>query len=1051
MNERLSLLSEGTDVAHMLTQVDTSRLMQELGVDHRDDTVTKKVARLRVAATIALGQLFGEQRIDDYIRRSAQHEMVPAALGAFRKWSGLLSAMADADQSASVEELLCFAATGLMARRATEVRSGLHMPDTRNAIAAELAGVDEMTWAKRVRTSVSLALLLLVVQNDHADVAMASTILNRLSEDQRRFETEWLERSADDSRDALVLLGLYHLAQAVARTSEYLLVGSARRNDRGPRNFAPELARLLVRAEEYLLLSNHSELKLWLNAVAAILWQVRASSIWGIAGISERLDQLMVALAEEGRKQPVFSLLPSQEDALRKNLLDPNRIAVILQMPTSAGKTLLAEFAIVQAFQAYKTGVKVVYIAPTRALTSQVRRTLTEDLRPLGIEVSAAGSAFEDDPYELQMLSGTDGVVIATPEKLDLMLRAHPEWFDGLRLLVVDEAHLLRDSERGVRLELLLANLRREQPKARLLLMTPFMENSDQVAAWLGDERGIAIDVNWRPSRILLGLVEVSGRVPNRVLKLHWREPYDPERCPSDINMPTEVKAADMQGSLDRVLFLAKRFANVGTILGMFAGSRVAAEKAAHHIAETRTPLREEKRSPALRVAIALAQNDYGANSTLAFCLDRGVAFHHSALSSVLRFLIEDLVRNKTVDFIAATSTLAQGMNFPVAAVIVHSVMKPRNRGALTSSEFWNIAGRAGRVGLVDRGLVIFADTDDRESFERYSRALIEPLRSALLEALRRADSSAPLKTIYRDYPEIRPFIQFLAHAAATASPANAMANLEELLQSSLAMRQVRPGQEAAGMRSIARAYLTSIRQKERGYLKVADQTGLGSFSFDELYARIGDDPLLRRGPNEIIRRKSEGIRQLVEALKWLPELSLAIGMGAGQMSAAAVAAVVQGWIDGSPIHVLSGRFPGRDTEAKVRNAGTYVHSKVSQVISWGTHAYLRGWLMRSGSELPPEDKMLPAYIQYGVSTPEAAIAALLNVPRAVAEPVAAEYRALHGSIKPEDSLKLKEFVESGDVAMWSRAVERSPFAGSLDASDVRIVWRQMQGLAPAG
>src|SRR5690606_1184391 len=142
--------------------------------------------------------------------------------------------------------------------------------------------------------------------------------------------------------------------------------------------------------------------------------------------ISERLDQLIDELVDAARSRPIFSLLPSQQEALRKSLLDPMRVAVVLQMPTSSGKTLLAEFSIVQAFEAYRGQARVAYVVPTRALATQIRRTLSEDLRPLGIEVAAAGSAFEEDPYELQLLESTDGVVVSTPEKLDLLLRAHP-------------------------------------------------------------------------------------------------------------------------------------------------------------------------------------------------------------------------------------------------------------------------------------------------------------------------------------------------------------------------------------------------------------------------------------------------------------------------------------------------------------------------------------------------------------------------------------------------------------------------------------------------
>ena len=94
-------------------------------------------------------------------------------------------------------------------------------------------------------------------------------------------------------------------------------------------------------------------------------------------------------------------------------------------------------------------------------------------------------------------------------------------------------------------------------------------------------------------------------------------------------------------------------------------------------------------------------------------------------------------------------------------------------------------------------------------------------------------------------------------------------------------------------------------------------------------------------------------------------------------MSVDAVARVVQGWMDGKSISALAEDFPGDDSMSKTRKAAVYLYSKVSQTISWGAHAYLRGWSLRrqrSEAELRPVDAMLPAFIQYGVRTSEAAV-----------------------------------------------------------------------------
>ncbi|MEW5929617.1 MAG: DEAD/DEAH box helicase [Gemmatimonadota bacterium] len=1045
-------IHDSQEVHDLLYQIDTTRLARELGA--RREQAKPKTSRLRVAAVLSLAELIASKQVDGLLRQfvSEPRDEVVGAMASFRKWAGYIGSTIEAGDQINIPDLLCAAAAGMLARRPTEVRGILRGKEAREAVNAALENEGEVAWSERVRTNVSLALLLLVRQQHHGDVQYAGRVIDDLATHQKEIEAEWLSGHDDSSREATTLLGLYHLAHAVIRLSEFLLTGSVMSSDgtHTLTDLKAELQRLLIRAEEYLSLSMDVELRLWLNSVVIVLWRVRTDSIWVTGkGISERLDQLLTELAKVGRERPVFSLLPSQQEAIRKNLLDPSRTAVVLQMPTSAGKTLLAEFTIVQTFEAYRDSSRIVYIVPTRALATQVRRTLSEDLRPLGIQVAAAGSAFEDDPFELQMLAGDDAVVVATPEKLDLLLRAHPDWFDTLRLVIVDEAHLLHESERGVRLELLLATLRRERPQARLLLLTPFIENAEQVAAWLGGERGSSIEVHWRPSLLLLGLARIAGGGRNRRLTVQWKDPFS-ERQPTPLVVPSTVPSREVTSTSGKVAYLARRFQPLGTVLALYTGSRVEAESAAESAAAGFVQLSEAEQTPALRLAIALARSEFGPNSVLASALERGVAFHHSALSSTLRFLVEDQVRDGTIRFIAATTTLAQGMNFPVATVLIHSVHKPYGGGDLSPAEFWNIAGRAGRVGLVDRGLVIFTEHHE-DKWEYYSRALSESVESGLLAALRSVNRHLPLKELYRQHGELRPFLQYLAHAAASGSPAKALAELDELLQGSLANLQVKTDEDAQMMRFVARAYLGVISNKPAAYLKTADTTGLGSFSFDELYAKMGDDPVLLAGPREVLARGQDGFNHLIEVLKWLPELELGIGYGSGAMSVESVAKVVDGWVSGRRVFEMATEFPGRDEAEQVRKAATYLFSKVSQTISWGAHAYLRGWTMQktgTAGEPSTADAMLPSYIQFGVNSPEAAVGSLLGVPRQLAEPVGAEYRDRFGALTLETTTRFREFLENSGSEMWRGAVGRSELAGEIDPEDVRYVWRKMSGLS---
>ncbi len=1045
-------LQESEQIRMALQAMDSSELAHALETEFAADD-HKALTRLRMAASLSLAQLIGSHRVDELLRvlssdvPQASQENIDGSASTFLKWSAYLNAIKDGGYSPSPDDLLFFSAAGLLARQPTKVRSILRRSSFRESMQAI---ADEGDWAVQVRANISSAILLLIAQDSRQDIQHAGKIINSLSQRQKNLEGDWLNKRISPDRDAITLLGLYHLAQATIRTSEFLLVGSVETHGEPSTDIGPELRRLLIRSDEYLTLSADIDTQFWLNSIAIILWRLRTDSIWvSSRGISPRINNLLTELTRGERERNVFSLLPSQQEALRRSLLDTSKIAVVLQMPTSAGKTLIAEFAIVQTCDIFRPA-KVVYVAPTRALVTQLVRTLSEDLKPIGIDVAAAGSAFEEDPYELQLLLAATGVVVATPEKLDLMFRAQPTWFEDLRLIIIDEAHLLQDHERGVRLELLLANIRRERSEVRLLLLTPFINNASQIATWLGGERGLPITVQWRPARILLGLCQFSYSDGSRNLQIDWKTPHSGPASPLATDLPVNVKLKDLSTTTKKVVFLSDRFKKLGAILALFTSSRSEAEKAAHTAAEQKPKLNVSECPPGLRVAIALAKDEYGKNSQLAFCLERGVAFHHSALSPTLRYLIEDQVRVGTIRFITATTTLAQGLNFPVSVVLIHSVNKPYNGGPLTSSEFWNVAGRAGRVGMADQGLVLFADAKHRNHWENYSAKLSDDINSALLQVINRLGPGGSLKEQYNTHEELRPFLQYLNHAAATLSPARALNRLEEILESSLANMQVTNSGESQRLRSIASQYLKLISRQQVGYLKVVDTTGLGSFSFDELYAKIGASDILSNGPNAILSKREGGMRELVEALRWLPELSLAIGLGEGDISVSKVAQVVQGWMDGKPIRDLASTFAGDSEGKRIRKAATYIYGTVAQTISWGAHAYLKGWTMRKSTRLAdpmPSDLMLPAYIQYGVHSPEAAIASLLSIPRQLAEPFGQEYRRHHGSLAPEQAPLFRAFIEQANSTIWDRVTAESPLSSYADPADLRYVWRQMQGL----
>jgi helicase len=155
------------------------------------------------------------------------------------------------------------------------------------------------------------------------------------------------------------------------------------------------------------------------------------------------------------------TLLPSQFAVLCRSSLLRSSYNSLVCLPTSTGKTLIGELAIAAALSA-KPGLAI-YLAPYIAIGLQAARALKEHLpRPYRVHTLVGG--LNPDPQI--DTSRFPEVVVATPERFDSMLRRFNALQD-LRIVVVDEAHVVSDGARGVRLEALLSRLRLQQESGR--------------------------------------------------------------------------------------------------------------------------------------------------------------------------------------------------------------------------------------------------------------------------------------------------------------------------------------------------------------------------------------------------------------------------------------------------------------------------------------------------------------------------------------------------------------------------------------------------------
>jgi hypothetical protein len=942
--------------------------------------------------------------------------------------------------------LFRIAVCGVAGRRVAEARFNLSklLP----AVPAELGDpVASESWARTVMSTIVQAVVLLTRKADGwNDVDRALDALNRLRRLQEQREQVFLDEQGDNEVGAaFALVAAYHTAQLITLVGDYLITGEA------------ALEGLLVRLDRH-----HDKAQIACQAsgdadlvrVADLTWvagrELARNSIWAHAlGLGDEVARFARILAARGRPNPVLELWPSQQEAFARNILDPYRRAVLVEMPTSAGKTLLAKFAIVQTKNLQREGT-VAYTVPTRALVNQLTADLRADLGLLGLTVEPTVSAFELDPAEDALLSNPPDVLVTTPEKLDLLLRRSHPAVSSLAMVVVDEAHNLADGARGARLELVLATVRRDRPGVRFLLLSPFVPKADDLVVWLGGDRYLPpIVVDWKPGRRVVGVVQVTGRGKHRELSIETLDAADN----ADVSPGKVVRLGQVTGAattIKTVSRLAARHLNRrGNTLVLCWGPASAMKRAAEI-----APDYEEIAGSGLREMVRhYVDAELGDGNTLSYLLRRGVAYHHSGLSHDTRWLIETLVKRGEVHTICGTTTLAQGVNFPISNVLIEDRRKGR-AGTLTYADFWNIAGRAGRTLLDDVGVVAFpvANRDQRARWQTFLRGEAKEISSQLAEIIARVDeigSKFDLDIISR-VPALSDFLQFLAHALRVGGYHASSQDVEDLLRSSLVYHQHRRTDPigTAKLVRLCRSYLEQV-SRQPGVVALSDHTGFSTPSVFKLLAHRRQDPSLV-DPNgwdpEILFRSSDEqpLAARIRAIGDVPEVRLG-SERAGSFNPQRIARILRGWVNGVGVAELAAEYgaAGPDIDKQVAEFAGYLYGTLLGRASWGLGALatvcLGGDSEEAAASVPDAARYLPSMVFFGVGEPEAVWLRMAGAPRLVAPGLATLWRARMSGAIPESLDSLRRWVDALDDAAWAQVVPPGP----LKAREMRLLWQE--------
>ena len=313
-----------------------------------------------------------------------------------------------------------------------------------------------------------------------------------------------------------------------------------------------------------------------------------------------------------------------------------------------------------------------------------------------------------------------------------------------LVLLVMDEAQNIEDEQRGLRIELLLATVKNETPTANFLLLMPFVPNADDLTAWLDPQSGRTISLGtspWTPNDRIVGTfgvrerpgrgnwtveLEVVGTTP-RTASVSGRT----FAIPSD--RPFDVSLSHASTGTTAAAALALRLSERGTSIAV--GRTIPDTwRMASRVFDRAEPATEGRE--AIDLVQRFLREEFSADFELVRLLERRVAVHHAGLSDEARNLVEWLAERGDLSVLCATTTIAQGINFPVSSVFLASrSLAGIGAGEMIHRQFMNLAGRAGRVGQEPLGVVGLWEGSDEEK-ARGSRNYLRRTQRALVSRL---------------------------------------------------------------------------------------------------------------------------------------------------------------------------------------------------------------------------------------------------------------------------------------------------------------------------
>ena len=357
----------------------------------------------------------------------------------------------------------------------------------------------------------------------------------------------------------------------------------------------------------------------------------------------------------------------------------------------------------------------------------------------------------------------------------------------------------------------------------------------------------------------------------------------------------------------------------------------------------------------------------------------------------------------------------------------------------ISSNDFWNIAGRAGRTMIDDYGRIIlpFNDRRNREKGINIVKKSAEELtsvlsklfddRASIIERLN-ADPDALKLLTYQYSDSFEPLFQYFIHLL-HVSRNEYVQDVEDLFKDTFLYCQLSPLEQREFIMLCRRIYQTieAKYSSQTGLLNFADKTGFSVPSvlriMSEKAHNISISQLDSWTPENLFNpTDSSNLAEKIRVIAALRETNLGTDSDYSQFNPDLVAKVLISWVNGNKLHSISSlhpHFQNSDTTQEVSDFINYMNGARFKA-SWGLSA-LEGIVKGTDSDI--KDSYVPSYVYYGVNDPKALALRMIGIPRGLSNSLS---QVLTNDISTYSYKKIRQTINELPTHDWDALTPRN-------------------------